>query len=91
MDLEVENKKFRCDCHTGYEYNNDTEICVDIDECSKGLHHCGSFTDQGVSNLNWVCVNKDGNYDCMCPFHHGYYKIQMGYHSKCIKGNYFHE
>uniref|UniRef100_A0A915DU04 EGF-like calcium-binding domain-containing protein n=1 Tax=Ditylenchus dipsaci TaxID=166011 RepID=A0A915DU04_9BILA len=44
-----------CKCIDGYTINNDTKKCVDIDECSTGLHSCSQ-----------KCINKEGGYDCEC-------------------------
>ncbi|XP_023294548.2 fibrillin-2 isoform X6 [Lucilia cuprina] len=45
---------FSCICPLGYEEVNSK--CVDIDECSRGVHKC-----------SYECVNTEGNYHCLCP------------------------
>ncbi|XP_065361428.1 fibrillin-2 isoform X1 [Calliphora vicina] len=45
---------FSCICPIGYEEINSR--CVDMDECSTGVHKC-----------SYECVNTEGNYHCLCP------------------------
>ncbi|GAB0100997.1 latent-transforming growth factor beta-binding protein 4 [Sergentomyia squamirostris] len=45
---------FRCDCPEGFTEKH--QQCLDVDECSRGLHRC-----------THECRNKEGGYDCICP------------------------
>ncbi|KAM7358330.1 uncharacterized protein ACRADG_003345 isoform 2-T3 [Cochliomyia hominivorax] len=45
---------YSCICPLGYEEIDGK--CVDIDECSSGVHKC-----------SYDCVNTEGNYHCICP------------------------
>lgn len=47
--------KFRCSCLDGYEENNSTARCDDIDECA---------TDNG--GCDQTCTNSNGTYVCTC-------------------------
>ncbi|XP_069687047.1 nidogen [Periplaneta americana] len=59
----VEGDTFRCVCNPGYQYlygdNEDEEsaVCVDINECSAGTHTC---------DFNAICVNEPGSFACQC-------------------------
>lgn len=59
----VEGDTFRCVCNPGYQYlygdNEDEEsaVCVDINECSTGTHAC---------DINAICVNEPGTFACQC-------------------------
>ena len=48
-----------CRCKDGYELwtSNETEICVDTDECS---------TQRGICHEKAVCTNYPGRYECSC-------------------------
>ncbi|MFT3925172.1 MAG: EGF domain-containing protein [Myxococcales bacterium] len=50
---------YSCDlCGTGFEASSDGLNCVDIDECSRGTHNCGS---KGTCSSN-----TNGSYACTC-------------------------
>ena len=53
--------KLDCQCKAGFELklweSNQTEICVDIDEC---------LSVRGICNDKAVCMNFQGGYDCNC-------------------------
>ncbi|XP_066459257.1 fibrillin-2 [Eleutherodactylus coqui] len=48
---------FRCECPTGFSYNDLLLICEDIDECSSGDYFCQRNAD---------CLNSPGSYRCEC-------------------------
>ncbi|XP_054664926.1 fibrillin-2 isoform X2 [Grus americana] len=48
---------FRCECPTGFSYNDLLLICEDIDECSNGDSLCQRNAD---------CINSPGSYRCEC-------------------------
>ncbi|NWU86044.1 FBN2 protein, partial [Onychorhynchus coronatus] len=48
---------FRCECPTGFSYNDLLLVCEDIDECSNGDHLCQRNAD---------CINSPGSYRCEC-------------------------
>nr|XP_006626990.1 PREDICTED: fibrillin-2 [Lepisosteus oculatus] len=48
---------FRCECPTGFSYNDLLLICEDIDECSNGDNLCQRHAD---------CINSPGSYRCEC-------------------------
>ncbi|XP_063820322.1 fibrillin-2 [Pseudophryne corroboree] len=48
---------FRCECPTGFSYNDLLLICEDIDECSNGDYFCQRNAD---------CLNSPGSYRCEC-------------------------
>ncbi|XP_078142364.1 fibrillin-2 [Centroberyx gerrardi] len=48
---------FRCECPTGFRYNDLLLICEDTDECSKGENLCQRNAD---------CINSMGSYRCEC-------------------------
>ncbi|XP_063991149.1 uncharacterized protein LOC135169782 [Diachasmimorpha longicaudata] len=51
-----------CDCQTGgYEWSSRFSLCVDVNECTSGLHNC-SFKD------GHTCVNLPGRFDCLCQY-----------------------
>lgn len=51
-----------CECQVvGYEWSARFGLCVDINECTRGLHNC-SFKD------GQTCVNLPGGFDCFCQF-----------------------
>nr|CAD2176914.1 unnamed protein product [Meloidogyne enterolobii] len=49
---------YRCKCATGFEFNEYTMRCEDIDECIKFSGHACS--------LQADCVNSIGSYQCIC-------------------------
>ncbi|XP_041916071.1 fibrillin-2-like [Alosa sapidissima] len=48
---------FRCECPTGFSYNDLLLVCEDIDECSSGEILCQRNAD---------CINSPGSYRCEC-------------------------
>ncbi|NXL38984.1 FBN2 protein, partial [Glaucidium brasilianum] len=48
---------FRCECPTGFSYNDLLLVCEDIDECSNGDSLCQRNAD---------CINSPGSYRCEC-------------------------
>ncbi|XP_033745420.1 fibulin-1-like isoform X2 [Pecten maximus] len=52
---------YRCrsklDCQSGHEVDPVTQVCVDIDECSRNLHNCRE---------NQRCINRPGSFICNC-------------------------
>ncbi|KAF2981348.1 hypothetical protein EK904_013603 [Melospiza melodia maxima] len=48
---------FRCECPTGFSYNDLLLVCEDIDECSNGDNLCQRNAD---------CINSPGSYRCEC-------------------------
>ncbi|XP_050679493.1 fibrillin-1-like isoform X1 [Leptidea sinapis] len=49
---------FRCGCDHGYEHDNTSHLCRDIDECAEQRAPC-----RGLAH----CVNLPGTYECKCP------------------------
>jgi len=47
-----------CRCNAGFEPNFNSTECIDVDECSRGLHNCS-----GGSNN---CINFFGGFECLC-------------------------
>ena len=65
---------FRCECETGYVYDETSHQCIDRNECvmsNGGL---------GVCLGNARCVNSPGSYECVCP--EGYRLDHSGTFSK---------
>uniref|UniRef100_A0A5S6R2B7 Fibulin-1 n=1 Tax=Trichuris muris TaxID=70415 RepID=A0A5S6R2B7_TRIMR len=50
-------------CPSGYERSNAGDRCVDIDECSRGMHSCPEPD---------LCENTPGGYHCRCPVGYRY-------------------
>ena len=48
--------KYDCSCLPGYELNDDSTVCVDINECNV----------DGSCPLNAACTNSDGSFQCAC-------------------------
>ncbi|XP_040285946.1 uncharacterized protein LOC120999139 [Bufo bufo] len=49
---------YNCSCNEGYEVDeNNSSLCVDIDECTNGIPQCVANSD---------CKNIPGNYTCQC-------------------------
>uniref|UniRef100_A0A0N4ZG14 EGF-like domain-containing protein n=1 Tax=Parastrongyloides trichosuri TaxID=131310 RepID=A0A0N4ZG14_PARTI len=69
----VKNKwNTTCSCEKGkFEFEPDLQICIDIDECQRGIGKCGK---------NQECVNYIGGYACLCRS--GFLKTREG---KCIR------
>nr|XP_027216674.1 fibrillin-2-like isoform X4 [Penaeus vannamei] len=42
-------------CHPGFTFNRTARVCMDIDECSEGIHDCSASEE---------CVNRRGDYAC---------------------------
>ncbi|KAL0963262.1 hypothetical protein UPYG_G00351840 [Umbra pygmaea] len=64
---------FRCECPSGFSYNDLLLICEDIDECSSGENLCQRNAD---------CINSPGSYRCECS--EGFKLSPMG---ACIDRN----
>ena len=52
----VSPRKMDCRCANGFS-RDEADACVDIDECSSGLHVC---------DKNAICSNELGGYSCLC-------------------------
>jgi hypothetical protein len=50
-------RKFECKCDKGFRKSEDTNTCIDIDECSEGTATCPSLS---------TCMNTIGDYTCVC-------------------------
>ncbi|KAI0239406.1 hypothetical protein LSAT2_009860 [Lamellibrachia satsuma] len=50
---------YYCRCELGYEWDDTTSSCVDIDECARGIAGCAE---------PWMadCTNTAGGYNCAC-------------------------
>ena len=68
LDQTSNEKGYHCECKDGYEWDEDTQACKDIDECKSTdpeLNKC-------LRNDKLVCVNQDGyqnhnlGYTCFC-------------------------
>ncbi|XP_023933575.1 uncharacterized protein LOC106153406 [Lingula anatina] len=66
---------YECFCFEGYALGADGFSCVDINECSRGLHTCDLSTT--------YCANRNGSYDCTCL--HGYTAGDM--EEECVDQN----
>ena len=53
---------YYCECFPGYQYNEDTGSCDDLDECSPTGFICSGRAD----STNFVCINTVGSYNCHC-------------------------
>ncbi|XP_028171170.1 fibrillin-1-like [Ostrinia furnacalis] len=49
---------FTCSCDHGYEHDNTSHLCRDVDECALGRARC-----RGLAQ----CANVPGSYECRCP------------------------
>ncbi|KAK7134036.1 hypothetical protein R3I94_015783 [Phoxinus phoxinus] len=63
------NNNNQCNCPDGFVLEDDTKMCVDIDECTDGSKNC-----------DHDCVNTPGDYDCLCD--EGYLLSDEG---KCVR------
>lgn len=59
---------FKCTCIPGYEMNNDSLLCVDIDECQK----------EKICGENAVCENEPASYKCICLLGYDSYEKGVG-------------
>ncbi|KAH9592566.1 hypothetical protein MS3_00004447 [Schistosoma haematobium] len=67
---------YRCECPIGYEIDQKTNLCRDIDECNLG-NPCRS---------DEVCLNLPGNYTCVqqrCPKNYVYDKKSRSCRIRC--------
>lgn len=53
---------YYCECNPGYQYNEETDSCDDIDECSPTGFICSGRAD----STDFVCINTVGSYNCHC-------------------------
>ncbi|KAL8169175.1 UNVERIFIED_CONTAM: hypothetical protein K2H54_039311, partial [Gekko kuhli] len=63
---------YRCLCQTGFKYSEETDDCIDVDECEEYRNAvCGT----------WQCQNTLGSYRCImgCPL--GFHRTPFG---ECI-------
>jgi alpha-tubulin suppressor-like RCC1 family protein len=58
---------FECRCDFGFEPNASRSECVDVNECARGFHNCGSAAN---------CVNLFGGFECDCA--PGFQDLGMG-------------
>jgi hypothetical protein len=60
---EKNGSELLCDCEEGYSFlpSNISRGCVDINECDT------SHGPSGICGLNARCINKVGDFDCLCP------------------------
>jgi len=50
-------------CHTGYQLDERTQLCSDIDEC------------QYNDTCEQICVNTEGSYQCVCEEGYTLYRL----------------
>ena len=62
---------YYCRCQSGYDVDQDTGKCTDVDECTRPYAYCA-----------YNCTNTPGSYKCSCPS--GY---QMSVNSGCMDIN----
>ncbi|XP_011645845.1 uncharacterized protein LOC105432644 [Pogonomyrmex barbatus] len=49
-----------CECHRrGYEWSSRFGLCIDVNECIRGMHNCSR-------NAGESCLNLPGRYVCVC-------------------------
>src|SRR5690554_5014641 len=65
----------RCLCPSGYTLDEDTQSCVDVDECDEDLHDC---------DANARCENTPGSFECHCE--EGYEGYGQQCTSQCPSG-----
>ncbi|GFO41325.1 fibrillin-2-like [Plakobranchus ocellatus] len=56
VDEKSGKKTRKCSCKTGYV--SDCKRCVDVDECSEGIHTCDLSSEK--------CINNPGSFKCEC-------------------------
>jgi len=49
---------YPCVCFSGYQWNDSSSFCEDVDECLLNSHHCLPPA---------RCINTPGSYRCQCP------------------------
>ena len=55
---ENSDGSYDCSCHDGYQRDKiNPKQCIDIDECTLGLHNCG---------VNTECLNCPSYFQCPC-------------------------
>lgn len=72
FSLKTNQINVSCECpETGYEWSSRFGLCVDVNECTRGIHNC-TYED-GES-----CINLPGHFDCICRY--GYvYSLNKGH------------
>lgn len=63
---------YTCTCHEGYTSTSNTGGCINIDECTTGVHQC-----------QHQCVDNEGSYSCAC--NSGYTLSSDG--TRCVDEN----
>ncbi|RWS06926.1 fibulin-5-like isoform X2, partial [Dinothrombium tinctorium] len=75
MCESVSANAVRCKCSEGYRLSTNQRICVDINECSEGLHKCPE---------NTQCRNLQGTYECSATIKNNFCPI--GYRRSSTSG-----
>ncbi|KAI4482767.1 hypothetical protein M0804_008620 [Polistes exclamans] len=66
FSLRTNRINVSCECpETGYEWSSRFGLCVDVNECTRGMHNC-TYED-GES-----CINLPGHFDCICRYGYVY-------------------
>merc|ERR1712212_689369 len=68
------NGGFKCDCHPGYEMNQEEGTCDDINECELGYERC-----------QHECLNTDGSWTCVCPEGYVYQDFRCQDVNECLE------
>ena len=57
---------YRCECSKGFQLANDSNVCVDIDECEYESCFSKSFIDKSLCYSFGMCKNLIGTFECEC-------------------------